>query len=185
MTVVMDDLSSKVDEVLLPGDAVLQYRVSNEVIETIRDTRIVYVAGNHELTLLDQGARACAAPTVRPQNVDFMAQAPKSHERWISHKKLLMVHASPFSPYSDYLYPTSPQLQRCAELDVDFLVLGHTHVPMATRVGRTLVVNPGSAGQGGDPDHPGMLSYAILDTDSEEVTIHRFENPIFATNPGS
>jgi putative phosphoesterase len=185
MAMVVDDLSSKVDEVLLAGDAVLQYRFSNEVIETIRENDIVYVVGNHELTLLDQGARACAAPTVRPHNVDFMAQSPKSHERRVSHKTLLMVHASPFSPYSDYLYPTSPQLQRCAELDVDFLVLGHTHVPMATRVGRTLVVNPGSAGQGGDPDHPGVLSYAILDTESDEVTIHRFENPVFAANPGS
>jgi Icc-related predicted phosphoesterase len=48
---------------------------------------------------------------------------------------------------------------------------------MATRVGDTLVVNPGSLGQGGDPHHPGMVSYAILDTDSEEVIVHRFANP--------
>jgi predicted phosphodiesterase len=49
---------------------------------------------------------------------------------------------------------------------------------MATRVGRTLVVNPGSLGQRGDPDHPGLVSYAVLDTDSDEVTIHRFPNPL-------
>jgi putative phosphoesterase len=185
MAIAMDELSSTVDEVLLAGDGVLQYRFSNEVIESVREHHITYIAGNHELTLLSQGARACAAPTVRAENLELMAMAPKSHERRVSSKSLLMVHASPFPPYSDYLYPTSPQLQRCAELDVDFLVLGHTHVPMAARIGRTLVVNPGSLGQGGDPDHPGMLSYAVLDTDSDQVTVHRFENPAFARTSAS
>ena len=109
-----------------------------------------------------------------------MADAPLSYERTIGGKRLLMVHASPFSPYSDYLYRGSDQLARCGELDADILVLGHTHVPMAERVGSTLVVNPGSLGQGGDPDHPGMVSYAVLDTDSDEVTIHRLPNPLHA-----
>ena len=169
-------LDGTVDDILLSGDAVLQYRFSNEVIERVRDHGITYVTGNHEMTLLGaNGQRALEAPTVRAGNVALMAAAPDRHERTVSGKRLLMVHASPFAPYSEYLYAGSPGLARCAELDVDFLVLGHTHVPMATRVGRTLVVNPGSLGQGGDPDHPGMVSYAILDTDSEEVTVHRFQ----------
>jgi len=180
MKVAVDELSSAVDDILLAGDAVLQYRFSNEVLESVRDNGISYVVGNHELTLMEQGARACAAPTVRAHNLELMASAPYAHERRVSHKSLLMVHASPFAPYNEYLYPHSPQLARCAELEVDFLILGHTHVPMATRVGRTLVVNPGSLGQGGDPDHPGMVSYAVLDTDSDEVTVHRFDNPAFA-----
>ena len=51
---------------LLAGDAVLQYRFSNEVIESIRDHGITYVVGNHELTLLSQdGERARSAPAVR------------------------------------------------------------------------------------------------------------------------
>ena len=28
----------------------------------------------------------------------------------------------------------------------------------------------------GDPDHPGMLSYAVLDTDSDEVEVVRFSD---------
>jgi putative phosphoesterase len=176
----LEELSGRVDEVWLAGDAVLQYRFSNEVIESVRDHGITYVVGNHELTLLSQdGERARSAPVVRRRNLDFMAEAPTYHDRQVSGKRLLMVHASPFAPYSDYLFPGSPELARCAELDADILVLGHTHIPMAERVGTTLVVNPGSLGQGGDPAHPGMVSYAILDTDSEEVTIHRFTNPQF------
>jgi putative phosphoesterase len=174
----LDELSGHVDDVLLAGDAVLQYRFSNEVIESIRDHGITYVVGNHELTLLSQdGERARAASGVRRRNLDFMAESPTQHERQVSGKRLLMVHASPFAPYSEYLFPGSPELARCGEVDADILVLGHTHIPMAERVGTTLVVNPGSLGQGGDPAHPGMLSYAVLDTDSEEVTIHRFSNP--------
>jgi putative phosphoesterase len=173
------ELSGTVDEMFVAGDAVLQYRFSNEVIESIRDNGMTYIAGNHEMILLSEhGERARSAPQVRPRNVEFMAAAPYQFEMSVSGKRLLMVHASPFEPFSDYLYQGSPQLARCAELDVDILVLGHTHVPMATRVGRTLVVNPGSLGQRGDPDHPGLVSYAVLDTDSDEVSIHRFANPL-------
>jgi putative phosphoesterase len=179
MTQALDELGGTVDEVLLAGDAVLQYRFSNEVIELVRDHNLTYVVGNHEMTLLsDDGVRARCAPHVRAQNVEFMAAAPKQRELRCSGKRLLMVHASPFAPFNEYVYPGSPQLARCAEADADIVVLGHTHVPMATRVGTTLVVNPGSLGQGGEPGQPGMVSYAILDTDSEEVTIHRFRNPL-------
>jgi putative phosphoesterase len=170
----LSEMTGTVDEVLLAGDAVLQYRFSNEIMERVRAHGIVYVAGNHELTLLEHGQRALTSPEVVAANVETMAAAPLRHERTVSGKRLLMVHASPFPPYDEYLYPGTPQLARCAALEEDILVLGHTHVPMATRIGRTLVVNPGSLGQGGDPDHPGMLSYAVLDTDSDEVVVHRF-----------
>src|ERR1700729_3763111 len=77
----LDDMSATVDEVLLAGDAVLQYRFSNEVIESIRDHGITYIAGNHEMTLLSEhGERARSGPHVRPGNVDFMASAPYQHE---------------------------------------------------------------------------------------------------------
>src|SRR5271165_787613 len=77
----MAEMSSRVDDVLLAGDAVLQYRFSNEVMETVRENGISYVVGNHELTLLQHGSRACQAPTVRAHNLDLMAGSPKSHER--------------------------------------------------------------------------------------------------------
>lgn len=177
----LGELEGSVDLVLLAGDAVLQYRFSNEVIELVADHGVEYIAGNHELALLGpDGERARSGPEVRPANLQVMAAAPKRWERTVGGRRLLMVHASPFPPYSDYLYPGSPELARCADVDADILVLGHTHVPMAVRVGSTLVVNPGSLGQGGEPDHPGMVSYAVLDTDSEEVTIRRFANPLLA-----
>jgi predicted phosphodiesterase len=61
-----------------------------------------------------------------------------------------MTHASPIAPHTQYVYPGSPDLKRFAEVDADFIVIGHTHVQMAVRVGRALVINPGSAGDARD-----------------------------------
>ncbi len=171
-------LSGTVDMVIVAGDAVFEYRFSNEVIALIRTHELPYVLGNHELTLLgSQGERARSAPSIDRENMEFMASAPKRLTLDPGGKRITVVHASPFAPYNDYLHAGSHQLARCATLDTDILVLGHTHRPMAERIGSVLVVNPGSLGQADDPSHPGMLSYAVLDSDSDEVTIHRFEAP--------
>jgi putative phosphoesterase len=172
----VDALSGMVDTVVVAGDAVFEYRFSNEIIELIRAHELPYVLGNHELTLLGPaGERARSASWIHPENMEFMASAPKRLTLDPGGKRITVVHASPFAPYNDYLHAGSHQLARCASLDTDFLVLGHTHRPMAERIGSVLVVNPGSLGQADDPTHPGLLSYAVLDSDSDEVTIHRFE----------
>lgn len=179
MQLALDELAGSVDEVVLAGDAVLQYRFSDPVVEGIRRHDIRYIQGNHEMALLgDGGRRALAGPEIHRPNVEFMAEAPKRIRTRCSGKSVLVVHGSPFAPYGEYLHRGSPGLARCAELDVDVLILGHTHVPMTARVGNVLVVNPGSLGQCGDPGHPDMVSYAVLDTDSEEVVFHRFRNPL-------
>jgi len=46
---------------------------------------------------------------------------------------------------------------------------------MAVRVGRALVVNPGSAGQARDPGNGKRLSFAVLDTVADAVTIHDYD----------
>lgn len=174
----IEDLSGRVDTVIVAGDAVFQYRFSNEIVELIRAYDMPYVLGNHELSLLGPGAeRARSAPWINPANLEFMASAPKRVTLDPGGKRILVVHASPFPPYGDYLFAGSPELARCAYLDTDILILGHTHRAMAERIGRTLVVNPGSLGLADDPTHPGLLSFAVLDSDSDEVTIHRFDSP--------
>ena len=180
MTRALGELEGQVDASLVAGDAVLQYRFSDEVIAAVRAHRMHYVVGNHELALLANASRALADDRADPGNVAFMAQAGARVDLGVCGKHLVMVHASPFPPFSDYLYEGSRALARCAALDADILVVGHTHVPMAKRVGDVLVVNPGSLGQASDPDHPGMVSYAILDAEAEAVTVHRFPDPQLA-----
>ncbi len=106
-----------------------------------------------------------------------MAGQPLRLETRIDGKSLLMVHGSPFEPRNEYLYPNSASLSKLAALDYDYVVLGHTHYQMAERIGRSLVINPGSAGEARDARNAFRLSYAVLDTASGEVTFDDFQDP--------
>jgi len=167
-----------VDEILLAGDAHYEYRFSNEVTELIRCHGMRYIAGNHETTLLGPGGRrAREAPHVRKGNLDFVAAAPTTIETMVDGRRLLMVHGCPWPPYDRYLSPDDRDFRQCGELGVDILIMGHTHIPVIRRVGRTLVVNPGSLGLSRDPGGFDLISYAIVDTASDDVTMVRRPKP--------
>ena len=168
----IEAMDGRVDEILVAGDAVYEYRLSNEVVERIREMGVPYVLGNHELVLLSPaGSAARARPGVRSSNLEFLAGVPTRVDLSFGPTQLTMVHGSPWEPYDEYLYESGPNWHRCDDLATDILVLGHTHVPMAARKGRTLVVNPGSVSEprGPDPDRRG--SYALVDTDAGEAWI--------------
>lgn len=167
-----------VDELFCAGDAILQYRFSNEVMEVLRERGARYVLGNHELTFLSPaGARARSAPIIRPENLAYMASRPTRTNVELGGKRLVMVHGSPFPPFDEYVYPSSPTLGRFAEVDADFVIVGHTHYAMAMQVGRTLVINPGSAGDPRDIRNGYALSYAVLDIASGEVRFECYTDP--------
>jgi putative phosphoesterase len=167
-----------VDELLCAGDAVYQFRFSNEVMDLLRERNARYIRGNHEEVLLGKwGERALSADWVRTDARDYMAAQAATIETRVNGKTLVMVHGSPFEPHNEYIYPNSPALRRFHEIDADYVILGHTHYQMAERVGRGLVINPGSAGEARDPRNGFALSYAILDTQSDEVTFENFPDP--------
>jgi putative phosphoesterase len=171
----LDELEGDAEEILLLGDLVYEYRFCNEMITIAREGGFRYVLGNHELGVLSPGASAARhSAQVDPVNVEYLRALPTRLDLEIGAKRVCMVHASPFPPYNDYLYAGSTLLGRCAELDADFLLLGHTHVAMAERHNGTLVVNPGSLGESRDPP---LVSYAILETDDEQVELRSFPNP--------
>lgn len=165
-----------VDELLCAGDAFYEYRFSNEVIDVLQSTGARYVLGNHENVLLDpRGVRAREAATVQQDKVAWVAEQPLSIEVDVGGgKKLLMVHASPLEPFTQYVFPKSPELARLSQVEADYVILGHTHTQMVERVGRALVINPGSTGEARDHSNGRRLSYAVLDTASGEVQIDNF-----------
>ena len=165
-----------VDELLCAGDAFYEYRFSNEVIGLLQSHGARYVLGNHEDVFLDhRGVRAREAPTVDQAKVAWVAQQPWSIEVDVGGgKKLLMVHASPLEPYTQYVFPRSPELARLSQVEADYVILGHTHTQMVHRAGRPLVINPGSTGEARDHANGRRLSYAVLDTASGEVLIDNF-----------
>jgi predicted phosphodiesterase len=120
------------------------------------------------------GSRARSRPHVGAANLRFTEEAPFRLRTNVGGKTLTMVHANPWAPDNQYLGPQNRLFDRCDELDTDFLVLGHTHVPAVFRRGRTLVVNPGSLAMSREPGAPlGTLTYAVLDTDAEAAEIVR------------
>lgn len=174
----LGDLSAEADAVLMAGDAFSDHRFSNEIVGSIRRSDALYVLGNHELSFLGPaGTRARASSRVSRSELDYVMAAPTEVRCTIGGMRLLMVHGSPWPPYGRYLTPDSPEFDQVDELDVDLIVLGHTHIPFARRVGHTLVVNPGSVGMSDQPTRGDQVGYAVVDTDSGEVTFRAFDNP--------
>ena len=136
------------------------------------------IVGNHEEYFFGpHGARARARDGIDPELAAWLAAQPHRRELTIGGKRLLLVHSTPWEPRGAYIHPGSTLLAGFAEADADFVLYGHTHQQLVERIGRVLVINPGSAGDARDPRNGGQLSCAVLDTESEEVTILEFPDP--------
>jgi putative phosphoesterase len=171
-------LMGPVDELICAGDAIYQYRFSNEVVALLRARGARVILGNHEETFFSRdGERARAAPGIDRDQLDWLAARPLTLRTRVNGKTLVVVHGSPWEPFREYLFPHSPTLARFADFDADIVILGHTHHQMVRRVGRTLLINPGSTGEPRDPRNDRRLSFAVLDTATDEVRICNFADP--------
>ena len=161
-----------VDELWCAGDIVNQSWFSNETVALLRRHRARCVFGNHDAMLLStQGARARQAAHVEEDLLDYLAELPREVALEADGKRVLMTHATPFAPHSEYVWPHSPELHRLGAVEADYLILGHTHQAMAVQVGTVLVVNPGSAGQPHHGVEGPRLSCATLDTETGAFTV--------------
>jgi putative phosphoesterase len=161
-----------IDHLICTGDAIYEYRFSNEVVALLRDYAADVIMGNHEETFFGPaGERARSAPWIHPSHFDWLAARPSAVELTLAGRTVLVVHSTPWSPRGEYVFPQSPSLRRFGEVDADYVLYGHTHVPVVTRIGRPLIVNPGSAGEGRN----GMgLSCAILDLAAGDARIIQY-----------
>ena len=85
---------------------------------------------------------------------DYLRALPMQIRLEDDRPTLLLVHGSPRS-IKEYLYEDRGEviLERMAKLaGTDVLLFGHTHLPYARWVGRTLLVNTGSVGKPKDGD---------------------------------
>ncbi len=169
------EIIGDVDELVCLGDSIYEYRFSNEVVRTLRDRGAHVILGNHEEGFLGpHGARARQPEWIDRALLDWLADRPHRIELTIAGKKLLAVHSTPWEPRGAYVYPHSSHLAQFAEAEADFVLYGHTHHQLVRRVGRVLVINPGSAGEARDTSNDRQLSCAVLDTATEEVVLTDF-----------
>ncbi|MGC2202106.1 MAG: metallophosphoesterase family protein [Stellaceae bacterium] len=169
------DLLADVDELICLGDSIYEYRFSNEVVGLLKARNAHTIVGNHEEGFLGpHGARARQAEWIDRSLLQWLAERPKRLELKIGGKKLLAVHSTPWEPQGSYVYPHSSLLTRFGEADADFVLYGHTHHQLVRRIGKVLVINPGSAGEARDSGNGRQLSCALLDTATEEVVVTDF-----------
>lgn len=164
-----------IDALLCLGDSIYEYSFSNPVIGRLRELDALTILGNHEEVFLGAaGERARSRPDIDRGLLDWLAGRPHRRALEIGGKRILMVHSTPWEPRGAYVIPTSSEMRRFGEADADIVLYGHTHRQVVSRVGRVLVVNPGSAGEGRDPHNGRQLSCAVLDTATEEVVVRDF-----------
>jgi putative phosphoesterase len=167
-----------VDELICLGDSINEYRFSNDVVSLLRERCAHMILGNHEETMLAMPrSRAYGKPGNDPALLGWLETLPTRKLLHYGSKKVLLVHSTPWSPRGDYVYPRSPLLKRFGEVDADFVLFGHTHMQIAERVGKVMVVNPGSAGEARDYRNGHQLSCAVIDVASDEVRLIDFPDP--------
>ena len=171
-------LMGDVDELVCLGDSIYEYRFSNEVVRILKQREAQVIVGNHEECFFGPlGVRARARDGIDPELAAWLASQPHRRELTVGGKTLLLVHSTPWEPRGTYVHPESGLLARFAEAEADIVFYGHTHEQLVRRVGKVLVINPGSAGEARDHRNGRQLSCAVLDTASEEVQLFDFPDP--------
>lgn len=174
-----------VEILLITGDLVGYYDAPGKAMDLLRSWDKHMVRGNHEDMLAiarsdpeflgrveekyGTGLRTAIDELTR-QQIDDLCNLPHPLDLTINEIRILLCHGAPWD-VDLYVYPdAAPELlQRCANQDFDIVVMGHTHYPMCQKIGRTLLVNPGSVGQPRNRK-PGA-HWALFDTVSREISL--------------
>jgi predicted phosphodiesterase len=172
-----------VDITLCLGDMVGYGPEPNEVVEKIRQLdRAVVLSGNHDYAVSTGeigGFSSHAALAVKwtrkelkKENLRYLSTLSPSSRLVLDGVRTSLFHASPRDPLSEYIYPGMSQSEVDALLEQsggEFLLLGHTHIPMVCSSIKGILANPGSVGQ--PRDAIPRASYAIVTVSGSQVSV--------------
>jgi putative phosphoesterase len=151
-----------VDQIWCLGDLVGYGPRPREVIQWIRDNAMVVVRGNHDhavgynvearcsqaLSFLAANTRNYTMAAVSDEDRGLLTKLPVRRQFKLGEESFFCVHAIPSDPLFTYCAETSNQWQHEVDcITADVLLVGHAYTPFIRRLGRTLIVNPGSLGQ--------------------------------------
>jgi len=188
----LSSLPEKFDELWVLGDLVNYGPNPAEVIDFVEANASVVIRGNHDHAVGFDEDRRCSPPframaqamqqytssVLSESQRQFLRDLPLRVDREVGGRKVSMCHAVPSDPLFAYCLPDSPRGE--SELDLansDFLLVGHTHLPLHRQFGERRVVNPGSLGQPktGTP----AACYAVWDDGM--IELRSFEYPFEET----
>lgn len=179
------------DRLVCLGDLVGYGPSPNEVIRFIRKHAFVAVRGNHDSALAlevecrcSPARKALAKATLAhhrtllgSEELDWLRALPSSVEFKLDGYRFAAFHATPRDPLYGYeITPEMPGDQLREEIEgvkADFILLGHTHLPMVRGIGSRVVVNPGSVGQPADGNPE--ASYAIIEDGVVELRRAKYD----------
>jgi putative phosphoesterase len=179
------------DRLICLGDLVGYGPAPNEVIRFVRERAAVAIRGNHDNALAFDVECRCSAENsalaeatlayhrsiVGDDDLNWLRALPTSEEFRLDEYRFAAFHATPRDPLYGYaITPDLPDDKLREEIDgvkADFILLGHTHLPMVRGVGSRVVVNPGSVGQPRDgiPE----ASYAVIEDGIVEVKRAKYD----------
>jgi putative phosphoesterase len=156
------------------GDLVFEYRVDPDIVQIAQRAGLVGIVGNHEKTILRHPGSSLRNK-LAPDILTYFNDLPASRELLVSGFKLLVAHGSPWddanAAHCESVYEGNlDSMGRMGAVAADMILLGHTHVPMLTRVAGKLVINPGSCGDARGSNN--RLSFARLDFSASIATVH-------------
>lgn len=162
------DLLGPIDRLLCVGDAINQHRFSNEVVAMLRDLDATTIWGNHEAAFFGPGsARLREANWIDRSAMQWLEERQTIETLELAGRRLLLVHSTPRQPFGNYVSLLNGGLDHhFADTGADVILCGHTHRPDAVWCGQTLVLNPGSAGEGMPRQNGYILSCAVLDLET-------------------
>ena len=176
------------DLILCAGDITGYYTFVNEVFEVLTEYNIKFIKGDHDNYLFREDLsnfkpllKNSIEYTRTKINREFMNELKLAKDSYITEiddVKIAMYHGSPWNHLEEYIYPNYEDFQKFETLDSQVIILGHTHYPMIKKVGKVMILNPGSCGQPRDGDR--RASLALLETQTGTVELRRVEYDVEA-----
>lgn len=183
---VMADLKNfNVDQVIVPGDVINFGPFSRQTAEIVIEKNWPVIRGNNEYFLIDYKTPRAPAEWNDPlqfapiawlsRQFDADAKLKTQIASWPDSLNLRfsdappihVFHGSPSDPWdSIYWTLTDEEIEKLlSTVDTDFVICGHTHLPMDRQTGKWRIFNPGSVGV--PLDGLFSASYLILEGDEQ------------------
>jgi len=207
MAVLVDiEQKGEVEELWCLGDIIGYGPDPHQCIELLRKAQHICVAGNHDLAAIGEidtsdfnpdAAAACewTAGQLNAADRVYIKNLPLAIER----DDFTLVHGSPRQPIWEYVLSIGTARENFSYFKSKYCLVCHTHVPAIFKQGKggscsfsqfstkeetvlgeeRLIINPGAVGQPRDGDP--RASYAIYDSESKTISLHRVPYDIAAT----
>ncbi len=182
---VLEDIKKRnIDLIVCTGDLVGYGTRPNEVIQTLKNKKILTIMGNYDEAIGNfkivcgcdykdpKDAEKAGlsmhftSQETTPENKAFLRNLPKEATFTFNNKTIRFVHGSTRF-INEYLKENSNEADEVmSELVEDILVCGHTHIPYVKYYGEKILVNAGSVGKP-KTNNPNA-NYVIIDIKNED-----------------